>query len=144
MEVDEAEEDWEDESDGMDVDGEERVSAKRAKANSGAVVTKNRQPKTNRQLAGMRDQAVSCIVWCVSLTLISAGPRLASSQGCQAAQPWPKGAELACEGGRGRSPHSYQNGESQHPTLSFQMLMKAIKPKHMFAGKRKAGKTDRR
>lgn len=53
------------EGDWMDVDGEEDAPAgKKAKANSGAVVAKGRQPRSNRQLAGMRDEAVS-IVWCL-------------------------------------------------------------------------------
>ncbi|KAH8107497.1 P-loop containing nucleoside triphosphate hydrolase protein [Phellopilus nigrolimitatus] len=42
----------------MDVDGEEMTPQKRAKANTGAVVTKGkREPRSNRQLAGMRDGA---------------------------------------------------------------------------------------
>ncbi len=51
-----------DEGEWMDVDGEETPKLKRAKDNSGAVITKNaRHPRTNRQLAGMRDEAVSII-----------------------------------------------------------------------------------
>jgi hypothetical protein len=42
----------------MDVDGEERSPSKRAKTNATTVATKGRQPRTNRQVAGMRDQAV--------------------------------------------------------------------------------------
>ena len=46
------EEDW------MDVDGEETPN-KRVKDNSGAVITKSsRAPRTNRQLAGLRDEQV--------------------------------------------------------------------------------------
>ena len=48
-----------DEGDWMDVDDEAGAPTKRAKANSGAVVAKGRQPRSNRQLAGMRDEAVS-------------------------------------------------------------------------------------
>ena len=53
-------EDEEGEGEWMDVDGEEAPRLKKAKANSGAVVAKGaRHPKTNRQLAGMRDETVS-------------------------------------------------------------------------------------
>ena len=53
-------EEEEGESEWMDVDGEEAPRLKKAKANSGAVVAKGeRHPKTNRQLAGMRDESVS-------------------------------------------------------------------------------------
>lgn len=59
MEEDESGE--EGEGDWMDVDGQEAPKIKRKKANSGAVVAKHpRAPKTNRQLSGMRDEAVSC------------------------------------------------------------------------------------
>ena len=51
---DEGEEEW------MDVDGEEAPRLKKARTNSGAVVAKGaRHPRSNRQLAGMRDEAVS-------------------------------------------------------------------------------------
>ena len=47
------------EGDWMDVD-EGAASAKRVKANSGAAISKGRrEPASNRQLAGLRDQAVS-------------------------------------------------------------------------------------
>lgn len=58
MEVDAEGEGWEDDSEGMDVDGEARTTPKRAKTNSGTAVAKSRQPRTNRQLSGMRDQTV--------------------------------------------------------------------------------------
>lgn len=83
MDVDEDGEDgW------MDVDGEEEDATpnKRAKANSGAIIAKSaREPKTNRQLAGMRDQAVSFpsgrllpfyLALCVDGTLRAARRRL--------------------------------------------------------------------
>lgn len=48
----------------MDVD-EDATPAKRAKANSGAAVTKGRrEPATNRQFAGMRDDVVGS--WCLA------------------------------------------------------------------------------
>lgn len=111
MDVDEQEEDWEDESEGMDVDGEERAPAKRAKTNSGTVLAKSRQPRTNRQVAGLRDQAVRDHEWFQHL-LLTSRPTVASEQGGQTTQPWPKGAELACQSRRSRSPHPYQNGVS--------------------------------
>ncbi len=49
----------EDDEESMDVDGEKK-SPKRARTNSGAIVARGkREPRTNRQLAGMRDDAVS-------------------------------------------------------------------------------------
>ncbi|EJD02560.1 P-loop containing nucleoside triphosphate hydrolase protein [Fomitiporia mediterranea MF3/22] len=59
MDIDEeGDEDGEgDEGDWMDVDGEDRTPQKRAKSNSGAVVLSGRGPRTNRQLAGLRDDA---------------------------------------------------------------------------------------
>ena len=55
--------DWasegEDDASVMDVDGEEGTRRdKRGKANSGAVIARKRAPRSNRQLAGMRDEAV--------------------------------------------------------------------------------------
>ena len=50
----EGEDEW------MDVDGEEVPRLKKAKVNSGAVVVKGaRHPRSNRQLAGIRDDTVS-------------------------------------------------------------------------------------
>lgn len=47
-----------DEGDWMDVDGEDKPN-KRVKGNSGGVVAIDRRgPRTNRQFAGMRDEAV--------------------------------------------------------------------------------------
>lgn len=44
----------------MDVDDDASTPKKRAKTNSGAIAAKNkREPRSNRQLAGMRDDAVS-------------------------------------------------------------------------------------
>lgn len=61
MDMDDAEEaDEGGEGEWMDVDGEEPPTGKRAKGNSGAVIAKNsRAPRTNRQLAGMRDDQVN-------------------------------------------------------------------------------------
>lgn len=41
----------------MDVDGEQQAPRKKTKTNEGRVVAK-REPRSNRQLAGMRDDAV--------------------------------------------------------------------------------------
>lgn len=56
MDVDE-DDDGED-GDWMDVDEEGGTPQKRAKSNSGTVVMSSRAPRTNRQLAGLRDDAV--------------------------------------------------------------------------------------
>ncbi len=51
-------------ADTMEIDGEDRneedddTPRKRGKANSGAVIAGNRVPHSNRQLAGLRDEAV--------------------------------------------------------------------------------------
>ncbi|KAF9016456.1 hypothetical protein BDZ89DRAFT_1141456 [Hymenopellis radicata] len=90
--------------DGMDVDGEEAPTLQRTNANSGAVVAASRRaPRTNRQLAGLRDDA-----------------------GCQAAQPWPTARNMLAKAGEGDR------------NITTKM------PKHLFAGKRKGGKTQRR
>ena len=55
---------WSEEEGGdtmMEVDGEDDdadTPRKRGKANSGAAITRRRAPHSNRQLAGMRDEAV--------------------------------------------------------------------------------------
>ncbi|TFY62875.1 hypothetical protein EVG20_g6545 [Dentipellis fragilis] len=105
MDVDEegAEGDW------MDVDeGAEGVTpTKRAKANSGAVIAKNRrEPKTNRQLAGMRDEQAS------------------------------KAVKLRNLGQRPRNMQARAGEGDRNITTKM--------PKHLFAGKRGMGKTNRR
>jgi hypothetical protein len=56
MDVDEMGSDDEMDEEEMDIDdGEGRSPPKRAKGNSGAVLARGRQPRTNRQLAGLRD-----------------------------------------------------------------------------------------
>lgn len=50
------------EAEWMDVDGEDMTPQKRVKANSGAVVAKGKRvPRSNRQVAGLRDEAVSSL-----------------------------------------------------------------------------------
>lgn len=69
IEMDEEdEEDWEDEE--MDVDEDESVPRKKKRMESGAVaITNKRVPRSNRQLAGLRDADVRCVLflpwWCV-------------------------------------------------------------------------------
>ena len=74
VDMDDAEEGGEgDEGDWMDVDGEEPPSSKRSKGNSGSVMAKNsRAPRTNRQLAGLRDDQVNdlCLVYSDMIVLI--------------------------------------------------------------------------
>ncbi|TBU24389.1 GTP binding protein 4 [Dichomitus squalens] len=92
----------------MDVDGEEAPRLKKAKANSGAVAAKGaRHPRSNRQLAGMRDEAQAS-----------------------------KAVKLRNFGQRERNMQA-RAGESDR-------AIKTKMPKHLFAGKRKMGKTDRR
>ncbi|KAL0575472.1 Nucleolar GTP-binding protein 1 [Marasmius crinis-equi] len=111
MDVDmDGDEGEDDDADGwMDVDGEEAPKLKRAKDNSGAAVavTSKREPRSNRQLAGMRDEG-------------------------QAA----KAIKLRNLGQRPRNMLA-KAGESDR-------AIKVKMPKHLFAGKRKAGKTQRR
>ena len=69
VDMDDAEEAGEaseaDEGGWMDVDGKEPPTSKRAKSNSGAVIAKNsRAPRTNRQLAGLRDDQVKDFTSC--------------------------------------------------------------------------------
>jgi nucleolar GTP-binding protein len=60
---DDDDDDWasegEDDTSVMDVDGEAGTRRdKRSKANSGVVIARKRAPRSNRQLAGLRDEAV--------------------------------------------------------------------------------------
>ncbi|KAG6844838.1 hypothetical protein H0H87_003269 [Tephrocybe sp. NHM501043] len=96
-----------DEESGMDVDGEEAPKLKR-KGNSGAVVAVNRRaPKSDRRLAGMRDQAQASRA--VKLRNLGQRPR-----------------NMLAKAGEGDRD------------------IKTKMPKHLFAGKRKGGKTQRR
>jgi len=111
VDMDDVEGDGEDEGDWMDVDGEE-TSNKRVKGNTGRVVAVNsRAPRTNRQLAGMRDEGV-----CFSLS--SAGHiftdfvfyRLASIESRQTAQSWTETTQHARKSWRERSCYQSQDG----------------------------------
>ncbi|EGO00441.1 hypothetical protein SERLA73DRAFT_168189 [Serpula lacrymans var. lacrymans S7.3] len=96
------------EGDWMDVDGEEQTPNKRVKDNTGAIIAKNRRnPRTNRQLAGMRDETQAS-----------------------------KAIKLRNLGQRERNMHA-KAGESDR-------AIRVKMPKHLYAGKRKGGKTDRR
>ena len=59
MEIDMEDGEGGDEDEWMDVDEEDGTPKKRAKVNSGAVVFAGRGPRSNRQLAGLRDNEVS-------------------------------------------------------------------------------------
>ncbi|ETW81153.1 hypothetical protein HETIRDRAFT_319570 [Heterobasidion irregulare TC 32-1] len=96
------------ESEWMDVDGEDGTPNKRVKSNSGAVVPKNRrEPRTNRQLAGMRNEEQSAKA--IKLRNLGQRPR-----------------NMLAKAGEG------------------DRVIQTKMPKHLFAGKRKAGKTNRR
>jgi hypothetical protein len=118
---------WVSEGDGedetmMDVDGDEGeedgTRHKRGKANSGAVIALHkRAPRTNRQLAGMRDEAVRCCYTqhhpsfpfskCadeISFFLV------ANIQSNAITESWTARAQHACESGRERPRHQSQNG----------------------------------
>ncbi|KAH9949086.1 GTP binding protein 4 [Amylocystis lapponica] len=108
MDVDEDMEGGDGDGEWMEVDGDETTPKKRAKANSGAVIAKDRRgPRSNRQLAGMRDEAQAS-----------------------------KAVKLRNLGQRERNMHA-RAGESDR-------AIKTKMPKHLFSGKRKGGKTDRR
>ncbi|KAG6902508.1 hypothetical protein C0995_015700 [Termitomyces sp. Mi166 len=92
----------------MDVDGEEQAPKKKAKGNSGAVMTVNRRaPKSDRRLAGLRDQAQASRA--IKLRNLGQRPR-----------------NMLAKAGEGDR------------DITTKM------PKHLFAGKRKGGKTQRR
>ncbi|KAG7088681.1 hypothetical protein E1B28_012652 [Marasmius oreades] len=110
MDVDlDGEEGGEEDEGWMDVDGEVPPTLKRAKGNSGAVVavTSKREPRSNRQFAGLRDQAQAT-----------------------------KAVKLRNFGQRPRNMLA-KAGESDR-------AIKVKMPKHLFSGKRKGGKTQRR
>jgi len=93
----------------VDDDGEEQEGTpqKRSKANSGAVMARKRAPRSNRQFAGLRDEAQAS-----------------------------KAVRLRNLGQRGRNMLA-KAGESDR-------AIRVKMPKHLFSGKRKAGKTKRR
>lgn len=141
-----------DENEWMDVDEEEGSPQKRIKANSGAVVFAGRGPRSNRQLAGLRDGQVK---FALSHTLLagrsdySSSSSTASDKGSQASQPRPEGTQLPSKGRRSRSCYQDKNGQSYLPPIHVPLLVLIlttflIQPKHLFAGKRKMGKTNRR
>jgi len=193
---------WASEGEGeamMDVDDNEQGTrhGKRGKANSGASVARKRAPRSNRQLAGLRDEAVR-VASCFCRRSFSADGRLfamgnfiliclrhahiASIQSGATAEPWSTWAQYARKGGRKRPRYQSQNGA---PLFSFRLqsvfpfvigsagrvpgwtetrywkfsvfsvcrwgakydrssLFFSYQPKHLFSGKRKAGKTNRR
>lgn len=84
MNVEDGEDGWED--DGMDVDGVDTPKRKKTKANDGAVavvVAGGRGPRTDRRLAGMRDEGVSvCVDFLFFFDLISFFLVVPASKSC--------------------------------------------------------------
>lgn len=108
MDVDGAESVEEAESEWMDVDGENDTPNKRAKSNTGEITRfSRRDPRTDRRLAGMRDQSQASKA--VKLRNLGQRPR-----------------NMLAKAGEG----------DRH----IQTKM----PRHLFSGKRKGGKTQRR
>ena len=128
---DEDGEDWVSEGGGedetmMDVDGdgdedeEDGTRHKRGKANSGAAIAaQKRVPRSNRQLAGMRDEAVRCRhtqphhPLSPRRVLIRVFPFLflaANIQSDAITESWTARAQYACESGRERPRYQSQNG----------------------------------
>ncbi|KAI9456549.1 P-loop containing nucleoside triphosphate hydrolase protein [Lactarius psammicola] len=97
------------EADTMEIDGEDDddTPRKRGKANSGAAIARRRAPHSNRQLAGLRDEAQAS-----------------------------KAIRLRNVSQRRRNMLA-KAGESDR-------AIRVKMPKHLFSGKRKAGKTSRR
>ena len=117
---------------GMDVDDDESAPTKRVKTNSGGVINK-RAPRSNRQMAGMRDEGVSgffsflCFFaffhfftknWLIYLFV--------AIHSCnQASQSWSTSSQYACESRRRRSCHQNQNGKDFlffHSIIGFLIL----------------------
>ncbi len=149
MDVDEdAKTGGEGEDEWMDVDGEEAPRLKKAKANTGAVVTNGaRHPRSNRQLAGMRDGAVSSLpaVFEYARTDWLCYASLASIKSNQVAESRTERTQHAGTRGGERSRYQDQNGgrhSADRPACRADHA--PLQPKHLFAGKRKMCKTDRR
>ena len=82
----------------MDVDGDDGTPNKRVKGNSGAVVPVNsKAPRTNRQMAGMRDDTVRIFTAFWVVIRLKRHPFLSASiEGYQNAQPWTEASQYAC------------------------------------------------
>jgi hypothetical protein len=109
-------------------DGEDGTRHKRGKANSGAVIAhRKRTPRSNRQLAGMRDEAVRCchtqhqsppftpslfpFSKCADERSFFFFPFLvANIQSDAITESWTARAQHACESGRERPRYQSQNG----------------------------------
>lgn len=113
MDVDEEMGDGEEGEDGwMDVDGEEAPKLKSAKANSGGAVAKGaRHPRSNRQLAGMRDEAVRVFALRLRAGTHRAFASLASIKSGEVAESRAERTQHARAGGRVRPRDQSQNGE---------------------------------
>lgn len=101
----EGEEEW------MDVDGEEAPQSKKAKTNSGPVVAKGaRHPQLNRQLGGMRDEAVRSRLVVEKTLWLTSRSSAASIKSRQVAESRIEGAQYARTCRRERSCYQGQNG----------------------------------
>ncbi|KIL58634.1 hypothetical protein M378DRAFT_311322 [Amanita muscaria Koide BX008] len=122
-----SEEDWQDEDRTMDVDEEEEGGPrKRKRTDAGAVAPAKRVPASNRNLAGLKDMDVG-----FSISLHFPFSLLIHSQ-----QQAAKANRLRNLGQRGRN-RLAKAGEGDR-------AIRTKMPKHLFAGKRKMGKTSRR
>lgn len=138
----------EDEDAWMDVDGN-GAPTKRAKGNSGAIVAKGRQPRSNRQYAGMRDQAVSgprSLRFVCSCSLCRDSP-CSKRQKRSSCGTWGSGSAIIMR--RRARPIVRSRPRWYVPyncswVVSWLTRFWTLQPKHLFAGKRKSGKTDRR
>lgn len=132
MDVDDSGEgQWEDEDASMEVDGAPAKSPKRVKGNSGGVVARvNRKvPRTNRMVQGLKNSEVRILFIFIFPSHVANLPSLYPQQESKA-------IKLRNLSQRERNYHA-KAGEADH-AITTKM------PKHLFAGKRKGGKTDRR
>jgi hypothetical protein len=128
----------------MDVDGEEGGAAKRLKTNSGAVT--KREPRGNRALAGMRDQGVRALLSPFAfLELYNSYAYFTSKQTGPSSYGISASGRGTCLPGPARE--TAQSKPKWCVTLllfGVLLLTSIVQPKHLFAGKRKGGKTQRR
>ncbi|KAI9442475.1 P-loop containing nucleoside triphosphate hydrolase protein [Lactarius indigo] len=126
--------------DTMEIDGDgeddDNSPRKRGKANSGAVIARKRAPNSNRQLAGLRDEAQASKA--IRLRNISQRRRnmLAKAGESDRAIRVKMVCFFLFPLYLGRTP--------LRTSLSIGAKMFSFQPKHLFSGKRKAGKTSRR
>lgn len=134
VEMDDVEGEGEDDDDWMDVDGEEAPN-KRAKGNAGrAVAVNSRAPRTNRQLAGMRDEGVCFRLSSARCPLTDfVFCCLASGEGRQTAQSWTETTQHARKSWGERSRYQSQDGTHMSFSLAFPSdNLGILQPKHLF------------